>query len=337
MDESSGDNINNSSSSNNNSSNNSVVVTTPFAVSVVSSSCQRPRNLIRVVDLRQRSSARRRDAASSYAGVEYPANFSVCVPPIFGNFDAVPDLVEFVEVNRLLGAEKFHFYNNSIGRRADACLWEYVRRGVVDVQPWSLPSSVFDVVYYRGQILAINECLYRSMYRTKYLVIQDLDEFVVPMRSENWQTMLNSIAKSARTNSDRIASYSFRNRFFPTDLPKVFDFASGTGIERRFKTLLVTRADKQLFPFTVRSKMMARPERITIWHVHLILDTSLVRRGDRNVYVDAAYGQLFHYRRNVSVTNTTVVSRLKQFQPQILRRFNVATAAICLTGDYLFQ
>jgi len=246
----------------------------------------------------------------------------------------VSDLVEFIEVSRLLGAEKFQFYNSSVDGSVDACLREYARRGVVDVQPWSLPSDISDVIYYRGHILAINDCLYRLMYRTKYLLNQDLDEFVVPMRSENWRTMLDGVARRARKDSDRIASFSFRNRFFPTT-----SFAPGTD-QRRLKTLSVTRADTRLYPFAVRSKMMARPERVLIWHVHEILNSSLVRAGDSNVFVDASYGQLFHYRRDTKflVTSSTVqVTRMKSFKPMILRRLNVATAAICLSGDYLLQ
>ena len=168
-------NIANSSADNKNNSSMDTVVMTPYAVSVVTSSCRRPRNLVRIVDLRRRYNAGRHDTTSSNLGVDYRTNFSVCVPPIFGNFDTVSGLVEFVEVNRVLGAEIFQLYNESVGPRATACLREYVRRGIVDVQPWTLPSDIADVIYYRGQILAINDCLYRMMYRTKYLVIQDLE------------------------------------------------------------------------------------------------------------------------------------------------------------------
>jgi len=300
----------------------------PFAVSLVTSSCRQPRNMVRIVDLRRRNS----DDSSECA-----ANFSVCVPPIFGKFDSVSDLVEFIETNRVLGAQKFQFYAESVGTQVAACLREYVRRGIVDVQPWTLPSDIAAVIFYHGQILAISECLYRLMYRTRYLVIQDIDEFVVPMNTDSWQSMLNGIVENGHFDSDRIASYSFRNRFFFVKLREdVNNFTSGNGIVSQLKTLSVTTADKYLFPFTVRSKVMARPERILIWHVHLILDSSLVRRGDKNIKVDAKIGQLFHYKRGISVASTMTLPRMKQFEPLILRRLNVATAAICLTGDYIF-
>jgi len=286
--------------------------------------------MVRVVDLRQRSSSRG-------SKIKYAAEFSVCVPPIFGNFDDLPGLVEFVEVNRVLGAEKFQFYVDSVGPRVAACLQEYARSGIVELQPWSLPSDVSGVIYYHGQILATSECLYRLMYQTKYLVIQDLDEFVVPMRSDSWLSMLKNINndKNRPTISDRIASYSFRNRFFATEFLKASNLTPVNSSEHRFKTLTAVQADKKLFPFDMRSKVMARPERIIIWHVHLILDSSLVRNGDVNVRVHKKYGQLFHYRPGITVDKMTTVSRMRKFEQQILRRLDVATAATCLKGDYL--
>ena len=301
-------------------------ITMPFAVSIVTSSCRQPHNMLRIINIRH----------SSSGDVDYAANFSVCVPPIFDSFDNVPDLVEFIEVNRVLGAQKFQFYVDSVGPRVDPCLREYARRGIVDIQPWTLPSDIAGVIYYHGQILAINECLYRMMYRTKYLVIQDLDEFVVPMNSDNWVTMLDSINNITGTDTDRIASYKFRNRFFPTECSNASNFSSVNSVEHRFKTLVVLQADTHLLPFTVRSKVMARPERVIIWHVHLILDSSLVRIGDINARVPAEYGQLFHYRRDITVANTITVSRMSKFEELILRRLHVATAAICLTNDYLY-
>jgi len=305
-------------------------MTTPFAVSIVISSCRRPVNLIRIADLRQRSRDHRGD-------VTYAMNFSICVPPIFGNFDDVSDLVEFVEVNRVLGAQKFHLYVDSVGPRVAPCIHEYARRGIIEIQPWILPPDIAHVIYYHGQILATNECLYRLMYRTKYLIIQDLDEFVVPMRFDNWPSMLDNINKHTQTDSDRIASYNFRNRFFPPMFQISSNFTPANSVERRFKTLTVTQADKKLFPFTDRSKVIARPERLIIWHIHEILDSSLVRNKDTNARVSTEHGQLFHYRRGVTVTSTITVSRMLEFKQSILRRVYVATAAICLTGDYVYS
>ena len=83
----------------------------------------------------------------------------------------------------------------------------------------------WQVIHYHGQILAINECAYRQIYDAKYLLHNDLDEFVVPTAVDDWSSMIdyiNAAGKSA-TQRDHIASYSFRNRFFPLEFPDVGD------------------------------------------------------------------------------------------------------------------
>jgi len=74
---------------------------------------------------------------------------------------------------------------------------------------------------YNGQILAMNECGYRQMYKSKYVLVQDVDEFVVPTLASDWSSMLDDVTDAA--TRDRVASYSFRNRFFPLSLPDAID------------------------------------------------------------------------------------------------------------------
>ena len=62
------------------------------------------------------------------------------------------------------------------------------------------------------------------MYDVKYLLHQDRDEFVVPTTAEDWSSMIEDIsAEWTAIQADRIASYSFRNRFFSLGFPDVVD------------------------------------------------------------------------------------------------------------------
>lgn len=300
---------------------------TPFAVSIVTASCQRPLNLVRIVDLRHRSIAHHRD-------IGHTVNFSVCVPPIISIFDEVSDVVEFIEVNRMFGAEKFQFYVDSVSPRVASCLLEYARRSVVEVQPWTVPMKIAPFIYQHGQILAINECLYRLMYRTKYVVVQYVDQFTVPMRSDSWLSMLDNVNKDTGRESNRIASYNFRNRFFPAKIPKLFDFTWQNEVQRRFKTLTAVQAEEESLSFIDRSRVMARPERVIMWHGN---NNNLVHSEDVNARVNVVHGQLFQYTSGTTVANTTILSRMLEFEQLLLRRLYVATAAICLTGDYQFS
>jgi len=79
------------------------------AVSLVTSYCERPRNLLHPVDLCRRRRRRRRKPyndtdeprflSPSSGSNEYLVDFAVCVPPLFGNV-SVTELVEFIEVNQ---------------------------------------------------------------------------------------------------------------------------------------------------------------------------------------------------------------------------------------------
>ena len=78
------------------------------------------------------------------------------------------------------------------------------------------------MVHYHGQILALTECGYRHTYNSQYLLTQDLDEFVVPTVAQDWSSMLDNF-RSSSVQRDHIASYSFRNRFFPLQFPDDID------------------------------------------------------------------------------------------------------------------
>jgi len=82
-----------------------------LAVSVVTSRCERPRNILLPVDLRRRRRRRRKlhnDTFDSHSAspsdplIKYLVDFAVCVPPLFGNVTAT-ELVEFIEVNHKAG------------------------------------------------------------------------------------------------------------------------------------------------------------------------------------------------------------------------------------------
>jgi hypothetical protein len=153
------------------------------------------------------------------------------------------------------------------------------------------------------------------------MACQDIDEFIVPTKADNWQAMLSDINAKV---SKQIASYSFRNRFFPTQLPDDAQYVkTADPLVRKYglRTLLKTQADPSLWRWTMRSKVLARPELLILWHVHLILDSSIVRRGFINFYVTDTDGVLHHYRYTGGAANTINVTRLRYFQSKIISQF----------------
>lgn len=89
-------------------------------------------------------------------------------------------LIEFLELNKLLGISHFTFYNASTGPSASCLLQEYINEGVVSVLSWDLPIQSKTEIRTEGMFAALNDCLYRNMYRYSYIAFIDIDEFIVP-------------------------------------------------------------------------------------------------------------------------------------------------------------
>lgn len=89
-------------------------------------------------------------------------------------------------------------------------LYEYVKKGTVEVvQNWGkgLPEHSILHITSDSPLININECVYRNMYRVKYLVFTDLDEFIVPRKSFGWPGMM-------KIENLKYDTYLFRHSYF---------------------------------------------------------------------------------------------------------------------------
>jgi len=66
---------------------------------------------------------------------------------------------------------------------------------------------------------------------------------------------------------------------------------------------------------------MSRPERIITWHVHSVLDSSLIRSSDVNVFVDHDVAELVHYK-DITVDESIAFdsTQMTRFKSEIIRR-----------------
>jgi len=191
--------------------------------------------------------------------------------------------------------------------------------------------------------MTMTECVYRMMYRTKYYIHQDIDEFIVPKRTENWSSMIALIDAEAAVENNGIsgdkwiASYSFLNKFFPMDwADTINDLPSETQEQlnslsqnkHKFRTLSWTRGEDRFYQRIERSKAMGRPERVLQYYVHMVLDKHIVAPGTKNQFVEVKDALLHHYRRPLEFAwaapvNTT---RLLDFAPRIIERLKQGLA-----------
>jgi Glycosyltransferase family 92 len=108
---------------------------------------------------------------------------AVCVGPL-SNYADTRQLLLFVFGWRLLGAAKINIYVQSCVDSVWEVLLNLNKTNLVSLILWPhLPILVSEdpnsKVHYNGQVLAYNDCLYRSKGNTKYLAFADLDEFII--------------------------------------------------------------------------------------------------------------------------------------------------------------
>lgn len=63
--------------------------------------------------------------------------FGVCIKPIHSNFSSSKDIIEFIELYKILGASHFTFYNISISPQTSCVLQKYIDQGTAQVLTWN--------------------------------------------------------------------------------------------------------------------------------------------------------------------------------------------------------
>ncbi|XP_018540771.1 uncharacterized protein LOC108888993 [Lates calcarifer] len=151
----------------------------------------------------------------------FPYNFTVCLSTMF-DFTNVLQLVQSLEMLQLLGVNRVVVYKTSCSPETQRILDYYTHKGLVEVIPWSLskfinvsrgwlPSHGPGDIHYLGQIPALNDCLYRYMYQSKYMALHDIDELILPQSVNSWLELLPQLEK--KYGADQC--YMFENNVFP--------------------------------------------------------------------------------------------------------------------------
>ncbi|KAM3868375.1 uncharacterized protein ACN63O_008055 [Diretmus argenteus] len=152
----------------------------------------------------------------------FPYTFTVCISNLFGNYNNVLQFVQTMEVYKLLGVQRVVIYNTSCGAELERVLLHYKDEGVLQIvqwpidhflnpsRGWNFPEHSGDLHYY-GQLTTLNDCIYRSMYRSKYLLLNDIDEIIMPYKHDNLQLMMEQLEQE----HPGAGVYVVTNRIFP--------------------------------------------------------------------------------------------------------------------------
>ena len=156
----------------------------------------------------------------------------VCVKPIHFHYNKTLELIEFIELNKILGVTKFTFYNHTMSDEVSCVLNYYMKQETdsVSVMSWDLKVDSQTEIRTEGLFAALNDCLYRNMNDFHYLMLIDFDEFIIPHMNESIPDMLEYLNsnKVLMKNGRKLfhpkltSSYSFQNAFFYLQFGKTY-------------------------------------------------------------------------------------------------------------------
>ncbi|KAH9495561.1 hypothetical protein Btru_013598 [Bulinus truncatus] len=269
---------------------------------------------------------------SNSLSILYPSilkrNFTVCYASLF-NFTNYHQIVQNVEFNRVLGADHFFVYNMSVSPETDAVLQHYQQRGLLTVIKWSIPISE---VHYHGQILAINDCVYRNKGVSKYVVIQDTDEFIIPNYQDNWERLIAKVDEEYEAKNkgsgeahSSIGTYSFQSTFFQ-EKPNFLEWDAikqnnyirdeDEQLFERYSLTVFTHLRRLNYTFEEnRQKSIVRPELALFPDVH---NTMTHRTPAFGVLVDLKWALVHHQRLWTVPASTTVETTSLRFKYKVL-------------------
>jgi len=225
-----------------------------------------------------------------------PESIGVCVKPLHFTYNKSLELLQFIELNRILGVSKFTLYNDTVSPEVSCLLSHYINQGLVKLLPWNLDMISQKEIRTEGLFAALNDCLYRNMKSVKYLIMMDLDELIIPYQSATLTQMLanlrrRSIVQAGKNISpDQVSSYSFQNAFFYLQWPD--STSSLAAMKPSLTALTKTKRRHKLHPPKQRSKYICKPSDVKEAGNHFVWE---FYRG-KTLNVPASYGILHHYR-----------------------------------------
>ena len=224
-----------------------------------------------------------------------PKKFGVCVGgPVIGHNESLQDLVEFISISKILGAELITIY--IIPEQLENSTMNYLLKRYPDVLrliEWKKFGRTSPLHYY-GQFLIIQDCLYRSMYEVEYLFHQDIDEVFIPIGVNNWADMVTNIPYLKVG-----AGFKYHNAFFTLDkaAPDVKFLTNNCGNLKVPKYLTRTKRLPCYNGYKYRPKLMTKPRLTLEVGVH---DVCVVMPGySTSLPVPTRLAILGHFRNNI--------------------------------------
>eukprot|EP01066_Platyproteum_vivax_P018952 Platyproteum_vivax@DN7615_c0_g2_i4.p1 len=112
---------------------------------------------------------------------------SLCLTPFYGylNHDEVFDnillMVEWIELNKILGVSHFTFYEGPVvSENVTLLLRHYEEQGVIEFVKWAMPLTPFVHVHAYAQNAMLQDCWMHNIGQSEWVTSIDTDEFFIP-------------------------------------------------------------------------------------------------------------------------------------------------------------
>ena len=226
--------------------------------------------------------------------------FGVCIEtPLFGSI-TISTVIEGIERNLALGAKWLTVYVQQVSPSVMKVLKGYEEDGLLEIVEWNLSKQDIANSHYYAESVCITDCLYRNMYRVKYLVFTDLDEIIVPQKHRNWGEMMLAIDRK------NISAFVFSHTAFvrPKKQDSQLDTFLATGkwtcnnkdriSQEQLPLYILHNYRSPPYPYfkgqvTTRRKALVKPEYIRSMGIHSPHSKQLQ-------LVSPDVGLLYHYR-----------------------------------------
>ena len=244
-------------------------------MSLVEDKCDRPLNLLRVLNEKMS------DEKRLY-------NITLCLGPMYDQYNDLNRLVEMVEVDTMLGVDLIVVYNISVSTELNHYMIKYAQDGIMHI--YDFYHSLLSETWYYAQRVLINDCVYRYMFKSDYIVTKDIDEIIVPRG--NYTTLPQLLANISQ---DNIAEYNIRHVCFPDDMNTISRpfLKEKSADEFNIRTILNVNRSRMVMAPKIRSKYIINPRLIYEADIHF---APKVKGVHYNVPPEAAL--VHHYRTN---------------------------------------
>uniref|UniRef100_A0A672RWJ3 Glycosyltransferase family 92 protein n=1 Tax=Sinocyclocheilus grahami TaxID=75366 RepID=A0A672RWJ3_SINGR len=249
---------------------------------------------------------RNRDAPTTF-----PYEFTICISVMY-DFKSVLNLVESMEMFRLLGAQRVVIYKTNCDSETQKVLDYYEKSGFVEIIPWTIKKHIVvstgwkpDIspgqLHYYGQIPALNDCVYRYMYQTRYLALQDMDELILPFKVKTWTELLPELENMYGTD----VGFEFENNQFPfTAKPNVDHEMEAWKHVKGINILnYIDRVPNIRNAFN-NYKIIVNPRLVQKATVHGLLESV---NGSPTVRVNNAIARMYHFKNFTYPPNTNLI------------------------------